>query len=84
MIPKFTSLLKALLRLKLNFVQFFNIVDQLMRSGRLKLNSGKTECILVTGNTSMRRNFYIHSVMVDNIAVQLYIRVGNLGFVFEN
>ena len=54
-----------------------------MQSRRLKLNSDKTECILVRANNSMLRNVDIHSVMLGTIPVQLSNSVRNLGFVFD-
>ena len=44
-----------------------------MQSRRLKLNSDKTECILVTENNSMHRNVDINLVMLDNIPIQVLI-----------
>ena len=76
-IPKLISLLKALLR-------HFNKEDQWMRSRRPKLNSDKTECILVTRNNSTRRNLDIYLVMLGNILVQPSNSVRNLGFVLDN
>ena len=55
-----------------------------MRSRRLKLNSAKTKCVLVTANNSMHINVDIHSVMLGNIPVQLSNSVRNLGFVFDS
>ena len=55
-----------------------------MRSRRLKLNSDKTEFILVTANNSMHRNADIHQVMLGHMPVQLSNSVRNLGFVFDN
>ena len=62
----------------------FNKTDEGVRSSRLKLNSDKTECILVTANNSMHRNIEIHAVMLGNISVQISNSVRNLGFVFDN
>ena len=62
----------------------FNKVDQRTRRRRLKQNSDKTECILVTSNYSMKRNVDINSVMQGNIPVKLFHSVRNLGFVFDN
>ena len=59
----------------------FNKVDEWMQSRRLKLNSDKTECILVTANNSMHRNVDILSVMLGNISVQISNSVRNLEFV---
>ena len=55
-----------------------------MQSRRLKLNSDKTECILVTANNSMHRNVDIHSVMLGNIPVLLSNSVRKLGFAFDS
>ena len=49
----------------------FNKVDERMQSRRLKLNSDKTECILVTANNSMHRTVDIHSLMLGNLSVQI-------------
>ena len=55
-----------------------------MRSRRLELNSDKTECILVTANSSMQRTVDVYSVMVGKIAAKVSDSVRNLGFVFDN
>ena len=55
-----------------------------MRNRRLKLNSDKTECTLVTANNSARRNVDINSVMLGDIPFQLSNSVWTLGFVLDN
>ena len=59
-------------------------VNRWMRSRRLKLDSDKTNCILVTEKNSIHRNVDIHSVMLGNTPVQLSNSVQYLGFVFDN
>ena len=62
----------------------FNKVDGWMQSKRLKPNSDKAECNLVTANNCIHRNVDIHSVMIGNIPVQLSNSVRNHGFVFNS
>ena len=52
-----------------------------MRSGPLKLNFDKTDCVLVTENITMRRDIEI--IRLSIMPVQLYSNVRNLGFIFD-
>ena len=54
-----------------------------MGSRRLKLNSDKTVCILVTAGNSIYGNVDINWVMRHNIPVQLSNSKRNLGFVSD-
>ena len=49
----------------------FNKVVEWMQSRRLKLNSDKTEYVLVTANNSIHRNVDTHSMMLGKMPVQL-------------
>ena len=55
-----------------------------MCSGRLKLNCDKTECILISANSSVQRNVDISSLMLGNISVDLSRNVRNLGVTFDD
>ena len=55
-----------------------------MQSRRLKLNSDKTECILVTAKNTTHINVDIHLVILGNVPVQISISVRILGLVFDN
>ena len=59
-------------------------VNEWMCSRRLKLNCDKTECILISANSSVQRNVDISSLMLGNISVNLSRNVRNLGVTFDD
>ena len=64
--------------------EIFHAVDKWMSSRRLKLNSDKTECILISTNSGIRRNLDVDSIMLGTTSVGLSKSVRNLGFILDN